>query len=137
MKVYKESKQYKIAFTTSWGTYVYVRMPFGLTNDGENFQRAMDVAFSDLIDIIMVAYQDDLTFSKKVECFLHLEKVFIKALEYGISLNPKMCHFAMIEGKLLGHIMSKDGVRIDPDRVVSIDKIPIPKTLKAIQFFFG
>ncbi|XP_059075423.1 uncharacterized protein LOC131875342 [Cryptomeria japonica] len=114
-------------------------MPFGLTNAGETFQRAMDVAFSDLIDIIMVVYQDDLTtFSKKAEenC-LHLKKVFTRGLEYGISLNPKNCHFVVTEGKLLGHIVSKDGVRIDPERVAAIDKIPIPKTIKAIQCFFG
>ena len=57
----KESKQYKTAFTTPWGTYVYARMPFGLTNAGATFQRAMDVAFDGLIDLIMVVYQDDLT----------------------------------------------------------------------------
>lgn len=55
---------------------------------------------SDLIDIIMVFYQDDLTtFSKNVEnhC-LHLEKVSSKALEYRIFLNPKKCHFSMTKG---------------------------------------
>lgn len=58
---------------------------------GSTFQRAMDVAFSDLIDIIMVVYQEELTtFYKKVvdHCF-HLEKVFVRDLEFSISLNPK------------------------------------------------
>ena len=41
-------------------------MPFGLTNAGATFQRAMDVAFDGLVDLIMVVYQDDLTaYSKK------------------------------------------------------------------------
>ena len=62
----------------------------------------------------------------------HLEKIFVKALEYGVSLNPKKCAFSMIEGKLLGHIVSKDGIRIDPERVMSIDKIPKPKNVKGI-----
>lgn len=90
--------------------------------------------FSYLIDIIMVVYQDDLmTFSKNFEdhC-LHLEKVFTKALKYRVSLNPKKCHFSVIEGKLLGHIVSKDGVRIYPKRVEAIDKIPIPRVVKSI-----
>ena len=52
----KESEQYKTAFTTPWGTYVYLRMPFGLTNARATFQRAMDVAFADLINVIMVVY---------------------------------------------------------------------------------
>lgn len=77
-------------------------------------------------------------YSKKAEDHCNdLEKIFIRALEYGISLNPKKCYFGVTEGKLLGHIVSKDGVRIDPERVAAIDKIQIPKTVKAIQSFFG
>lgn len=113
----KESEQYKTAFTTPWGTYVYARIPFGLTNVGATFQRAMDVAFDGLIDLIMVIYQDDLTaYSKRAEDHCkHLEKIFIRALEFGISLNRKKCQFEATEGKLLGHIISKEGVRIDPE----------------------
>lgn len=37
----------------------------------------------------------------------------------------------------MGHIVSKDGVRIDPERIAAIDKIQIPKIVKAIQSFFG
>lgn len=50
----KELEQFKIEFTTPWGTYVYVWMPFGLRNVKATFQRAMDVAFKDLIDVLMV-----------------------------------------------------------------------------------
>lgn len=75
----------------------------------------MDVAFKEFINIIMVVYQDDLTcFSKKADDHCgHLEKVFHKALEFGISLNPKKCHFAVTKEKLLGHFDSKEGVTID------------------------
>ena len=122
-----------------WGTYVYARMPFGITNVGATFQRAMDVAFDGLIDLIMVVYQDDLTaYSKKAEDHCkHLEKIFITALEFGISLNPKKCQFGVTKGKLLSHIVSKEGVRIDLERVATIDNIQIPKTTKGIQSFFG
>ena len=41
--------QLKISFTTPWGTFMYVKMPFGLMNDGATFQRAMDIAFSEEI----------------------------------------------------------------------------------------
>ena len=90
----KENEQFKTAFTTPWGTYVYVRMPFGLINAGATFQRAMDVAFHDYIKKFMVVYQDDLiAYSKKAEDHpRHLEKKFIRALEYGVSLNPKKLH---------------------------------------------
>ena len=45
--------QYNIVFTTSWGSYKYLRMPFGLLNDGLTFQRAIDHAFDDLIGKIL------------------------------------------------------------------------------------
>ena len=62
----KEEEQFKTTFTTPWGTYVYVRMPFGLINVGATFQRAMDMAFHEFIDKFSVIYQDDLTtYSKK------------------------------------------------------------------------
>lgn len=79
-----------------------------------------------------------IAYSKKVEDYCNdLEKIFIRALEYGISLNPKKCHFGVTEGKLLGHIVSKDGVRIDPKRIDAIDKIQIPKIVMSIKSFFG
>ena len=89
--VYKELEQFKTAFTSPWGTYVYVRMSFGLTNSRVNFQRAMDVAFASIIDKFLVVYQDDFTTYSKDENdhYMHLEKVFIRALKYGISLNPR------------------------------------------------
>jgi len=135
----KESEQFKTAFTTPWGTYVYLRMSFRLTNVGATFKRALDVAFVELINKIMIVYQDDVSayLKRAKDHCAHLEQIFIKALEYGISLNPKKCHFAVTEGKLLGHIVSKDGVRIDPERVKPIDQVPIPKNVKAIQSVFG
>ena len=121
----KEIEYFKTTFTTPWGTYVYSRMPFGITNVGETFQHAMDVAFADIIDKFLVVYQNDLTAYSKDEndhC-MHLENLFIKALKYGISLNTRKCKFGVIEGKLLGHLVGKHGVRIDLERVEEIDKI--------------
>lgn len=72
----------------------------------------MDVVFSYLINVIMVMYQDDLIAYSKVEDHVeHLENIFIKAIKYGISLNPKKCYFLVTKGKLLGHILSIEGGR--------------------------
>ena len=67
----------------------------------------------------------------------HLERVFIKSRNYGISLNPKKSNFFLEEGKLLGHIISKEGIRIDPDRVNGILKVEESRIKKAIQSFIG
>jgi len=114
-------------------------MPFGLKNAGATFQRAMDLAFTNEKDVFLVAYLDDLTvFSKSDdEHLIHLKIVFEKCRKYGVSLNPKKSLFAMDEGKLLGHIISKDGIRIDPACVEEIQQIDLPRNKKEIQSFNG
>jgi hypothetical protein len=112
----------KTSFTTPWGTFMYAKMPFGLMNAGATFQRAMDIAFIGEKDQFVVIYMDDITvFSKsdKEHC-CYLRKVFLKCRRFGLSLNPKKSLFVMKEGKLLGHIVSAEGVRIDPSRVEAI-----------------
>jgi hypothetical protein len=62
----RKEDQNKTTFTTPWGTFEYLRMPFGLLNAGATFQRAMDFAFHELMGKIIKIYQDDLTvFSKE------------------------------------------------------------------------
>ena len=97
-------------------------------NVGATFQRAMDIAFSEERDKYVVIYLDDITvFSRSVEKHLHhLEIIFLKCMKFGISINPKKSHFALEEGKLLGHIISKDGIRIDASRVEVIEQIVVP-----------
>lgn len=91
-------------FTTPWGTYVYVRIPFGLTNVGVTFQRAMGVAFTNIINTIMVVHQDELTiYSKRAKDHVeYIENIFLQDLEYGISLNPKKFPFYCNRRKVVG-----------------------------------
>jgi len=53
--------QDKTSLTTPWGTFMYVKMPFGLRNSGATFQRAMDIYFADEIKNFIVIYLDDIT----------------------------------------------------------------------------
>ena len=82
----------------------------------------MDISFSEENDRFVVIYLHDITIY--LESNLHhidyLRKKFLKCRKFGISLNPKKYHFAMLEGKLVGHIISKYGIKIDPSRVQAI-----------------
>ena len=129
----------KIVFTTPWGTFMYQKMSFGLINVGANFQRAIDIAFVGEKDKFIVIYLDDMImFSTSDDDHIkHLRLTFIKCKRYGLSLNPKKSHFAMEEERLLGHIVSQDGVRIDPERVDAIQNIPYPINKKEVQSFMG
>ena len=52
----------KTTFTTPWGTFMYAKMPFGLSNTGATFQRAMDIALVWKENKFVVIYLDDLIF---------------------------------------------------------------------------
>jgi hypothetical protein len=80
-------------------------------------KRAMDVSFRGLIKTCVVVYLDDVTvYSKNREDHIaHLTHIFERCRKYMISLNPKKTIFSVDEGKLLGHIISKYGINIDPE----------------------
>ena len=124
--------QEKTAFTTPWGTFMCSKITCGLMNVGATLQRAMDIAFSEEKDRFVVIYLDDITvYSKNDQDHLeHLRRVFLKCRKFGISLNPKKSNFSMKEGKLLGHVISEEGIRIDPNRVAAIQKIGMPRNKK-------
>ena len=67
----------------------------------------------------------------------HLKRFFHKCRRLGISLNPKKYNFGMKQGKLLCHIISKEGIKIDPNRVYEILKIDILRRKKEVQSFLG
>jgi hypothetical protein len=98
---------------------MYVKIPFGLMNVGATFQRAMDIDFVEETRRFILIYLDDVTVYSKYdeEKIFHLRHVFEKCRKFGISLNPKKILFRLEEGKLLGHIISKDGIKIDPSRI--------------------
>ena len=99
----------------------------------------MDIAFANEKYVFLVVYLDDLTmFSGSDDEHLHhLRVLFQRCRKFGISLNPKKSLFAMDEGNLLGHIISKDGIRIDPSRVEAIQHIELPRNKKEIRAFNG
>ena len=136
--VHPQDKEYT-TFTSPWGTFMYAKMPFGLMNAGATFQRAMDIDFYEEKDRFVVIYFDDMTVYSKFDIhhLQHLEQVFFKCRKFGVSLNPKKSKFSLEDVKLLGHIILKDGIKIDPSSVEAIQKIEIPRTKKEIQSFIG
>jgi hypothetical protein len=66
----------------------------------------------------------------------HLGIIFERCRKYGISLNPKKYVFGIDEGKILGHVASKGGISIDPERVQSIKDVRPPVNKNSLQSFF-
>jgi hypothetical protein len=135
----KMTDKYKTTFITHWGTFSYKRMPFGLSNAGATFQRAMQIDFDDLIGKIIQIYLDDLTVYSKNRSthFGHLRKVLMRCRKFDISLNPSKSIFSVAKGNLLGHIISDSEISIDPERIVAILNIPAPTSKREVQAFMG
>jgi hypothetical protein len=99
----------------------------------------MDNAFVGERDKFIVIYLEDMTVFSKIDedHIKHLRKTLVKCRKIGLSLNPKKYYFSMEEGNILGHIVSKEGVKIDPERVEEIKQIARPRNKKEVQSFLG
>jgi hypothetical protein len=98
----------------------------------------MDMAFRGLINRCVVVYLDYVTvYSKnREEHIQHLTQIFERCRKYGISLNPKKTIFGVKEGKLLGNLISQEGIRIDPERIKALSQLSLPHNKKAMKSFF-
>ena len=99
----------------------------------------MDIAFSKEIHDFLVIYLDDImVFSKSDQQHVdHLGHVFTKCRKYGISLNPKKYLFGLEDEKLIGHIISKDFIWIDPTRIEAILQITHHRSIRELHDFLG
>ena len=134
-----EEDQDKTSFTMPWGTYCYVVMPFGLKNAGATYQRAMMAIFHDMIHIDMEVYVDDILVKSRTrsEHPQALAKILQRSREHNLKMNPKKCVFGVSSGKLLGFIVSKRGIEIDPNKAKAIAEMPPPKNLKELRGLIG
>ena len=105
-----------------WGLYEFTRMPQGLMNSPSTFQRIMEIIFGYLNLSEVVLYLDDvLMYSKTVsEHITRLEKVFKRFSEHGPKLNAAKCKLFQPQVAYLGHVVSKDGVAVDTDKIARI-----------------
>lgn len=129
----------KTAFTVEGGHYEYVRMPFGLKNAPSTFQRVMDNVLKDLQGKICLVYLDDIiVFSTSLqEHSENLEKVFKKLREANFKIQLDKAEFLHKEVAFLGHLVTSQGVKPNPDKIKAIQDFPIPRTQKEIKSFLG
>ena len=134
-----EEDKEKTTFITQWGTYCYRVMPFGLKNAGATYQRAMVALFHDMMHKELEVYVDDMV-AKSAEGESHvavLRRLFERLRKYRLRLNPNKCVFGALSGKLLGFIVSKQGITVDPDKIKAIREMPPPQTEKEVRSFLG
>jgi len=107
-----EQDKKKTTFVTPWGTYCYRVMSFGLKNAGATYQRAMVTLFHDMMHKEIKVYMDDMIAKSKDEenNIPALKKLFERLRKYQLKLNPAKCTFGVKSGKLLGFVVSNNGI---------------------------
>lgn len=132
-----EEDIYKTAITTPFGLFSFKRMGFGMRNAAQTFQRFMNQVVGDL-DFIYCYIDDILLASKDINEHLeHLNILFSRLNEYGVTINVSKCIFGAKELDFLSHKISANGITPSKEKVKAITDFPTPKEIKEIQRFLG
>ena len=127
----------KTAVITPFGLWEFLRMPFGLKNAAQAFQRLMDTVLRGL-DYTFVYIDDILIASRsKSEHRAHLRQVLERLQQHGLVINVAKCQFGKTEIDFLGHHITKDGATPLPTKVGAISEFTRPSTVKGLQEFIG
>jgi hypothetical protein len=134
-----ENSKHLTVFCTNWNLFQYTRVPFGLATGAQVLTRLLDQVFQDLKFDFVYHYLDDIViysedFDSHVE---HIRLVLERLRQAGLTVKPEKFVLATKEISFLGHLVSADGVRIDPERTKSIRDFPVPKDVKSVSRFVG
>jgi Reverse transcriptase (RNA-dependent DNA polymerase) len=129
----------KTAFITKYGLYEFNVMPFGLCNAPATFQRLMDQILGPYKGKFVEVYLDDITiFSSNFEQHCEHVKIVLDTLrQANLMLNSEKCHFFLSNVKLLGHVINREGIQPDNDKLIKVRDYPQPKTIRQLRGFLG
>ena len=127
----------KTAIITPFGLYEYVRMPFGLRNAAQTFQRFIDEVLRGLP--FCFAYIDDLLIaSSNAETHQqHLQQVLTRLRNYGVQVNVHKSVFGVASITFLGHTVTSNGIAPLQDKCESIQRFLKPTTQRQLKQFLG
>ncbi|KAL6459833.1 hypothetical protein MHYP_G00315920 [Metynnis hypsauchen] len=135
----EEADKPKTAFVCPLGFWEFNRMPQGVTNAPSTFQRLMERCMGDMhLKDALVFLDDVIVFSRTLEEHEErLMKVLTRLKEFGLKLSPEKCIFFQTSVRYLGHVVSRNGVQTDPEKISALKTWPVPKTLRALKSFLG
>jgi hypothetical protein len=135
----KELDVTKTAFRTQHGHYEFLVMPFGLTNAPVVFMDLMNRFFQPYLDKFMVVFINNiLVYSKSyLEHEQHLRQILMTLREHRLYAKLSKCEFWLKEVIFLGHIISAEGISVDPRKVEAVLKWERPINITEIRSFLG
>ena len=129
----------KMTFRTRYGHYEFLVMPFGLTNALAAFMGLMNKVFQDYLDRFVIVFNDDiLVYSRtKEEHVRHFSLVLKKLREHRLYAKFSKCQFWLNQVAFLGHVVSTQGIRVDPQKIAAVESWEQPRTVTEVRNFLG
>ena len=132
----KESRK-KTTVITQWGAWQFTRLPMGLKNSAQSFQRLMTHVLGDIPGLFV--YMDDvLVYSKnEAEHLKTIEEMFKRLDKAGLAISESKCIFGVTELNFLGYRVSKDGITPLPKKLEAIVEFKSPQKQKILLGYLG
>nr|VZI36318.1 unnamed protein product [Spirometra erinaceieuropaei] len=127
----------KTAVTTPFGLFEFTRMPFGLRNATQTFQRFIDQVLRGLDFVYAYIYDLLVASSDAAEREIHLRQLFERLDSFGVVINAVKCQFGVPSPIFLGHEVHLDGIKPVPEKVSAISTFPVPTTINQLRRFLG
>jgi hypothetical protein len=129
----------KTSFRTRYGHYEFTVVSFGLSNVLAVFMCLMNGVFRDYLEKFVIVFLDDiLVYSKtKEEHEQHLRMVLQVLREHQLYAKLSKCSFYQRQIHYLGHIISKEGITMDPEKVDVIREWSTPRNVAEVRSFMG
>ena len=121
-----EECRHLTTFITNKGCFQFKRVPFGLRDISETFQKVMEEILFGL-EGVEISIDDVIVHVATInQLIVRLRKVFERCRERNLKLNPKKCEFGLTEIPVLGHVISSKGIQPDPVKTKAIQEAPLP-----------
>ena len=135
----REGDEWKTAFRTHYGLYEFNVMPFGLTNAPSTFQDMMNHILSDVLDIGVLTYIDDILVCAQTEEEHDrlIKNVLERLQQNGLAVSPEKCVWKAEEVEFLGYIIGRNGISMSQDKVEAVLAWERPTSIKEVQSFLG
>ena len=126
-----------LTFGTTIVRFRFKRLPYGINSASKVFQKTVSSVVFDIEG--SANSQEDIVIWEKTlaEHSNRLRKVLLKVRESGLRLNKNKCQFCKNSIVFLGHIISSEGIRVDPSKTDAITKMSVPQSLTELQRFLG
>jgi hypothetical protein len=134
-----EKDREKTAFTTRHGLYEWRVLPFGLATAPSTFERLIELVLHGLTWSLCLVYLDDIiVFGKGFDQALdNLETIWIRLREANLKLKPTKCFLFRAQVPFLGHVVTREGICVDPAKTEAVDNWPVPTRVKDVRAFLG